>query len=65
MKIIDSHHHLWNFQALDYIWLKQIGKPKPFGEPTPIQNNYITKDFIFSVCIFNYSLPKIESTMSG
>ena len=49
MKILDSHHHLWNIQVLDYIWLKQIGKPKPFGDPTPIQKNYITKDFLNDV----------------
>ena len=49
MKILDSHHHLWNLQALDYIWLKQIGKLKPFGDPSPIQKNYITKDFLNDV----------------
>jgi len=49
MQILDSHHHLWNLKALDYVWLKQIGKPKPFGDPTPIQKNYITKDFLNDV----------------
>jgi len=49
MKILDSHHHLWNLQALNYIWLKQIGKPKPFGDPTLIQKNYIPKDFLKDV----------------
>ena len=49
MQILDSHHHLWNLKALDYVWLKQIGKSKPFGDPTPIQKNYITKDFLNDV----------------
>ena len=31
MKLIDAHHHLWEPQALPYTWLRQIGKPKPFG----------------------------------
>ena len=45
MKLFDSHHHLWNLQILDYIWLKQIGSPKPFGDPTPIQKDYVREDF--------------------
>ena len=49
MKLLDSHHHLWNLQVLDYIWLKQIGKPKPFGDPTPIQKDYVKKDFLSDV----------------
>jgi len=49
MKIIDSHHHLWELTALDYIWLKQIGKIKPFGDPTPIQNDYVKKNFLIDV----------------
>ena len=46
MKILDSHHHLWDLQTLDYIWLNQIGKPKPFGDPTNIQKNYLQNDFL-------------------
>ena len=46
MKILDSHHHLWDLQTLDYIWLNQIGKPKPFGDPTKIQKNYLQNDFL-------------------
>tara|TARA_B100001996_G_scaffold200645_1_gene153573 strand:- start:657 stop:1568 length:912 start_codon:yes stop_codon:yes gene_type:complete len=46
MKLLDSHHHLWNLKVLDYIWLKQIGKPKPFGDPTPIQKDYLKEDFL-------------------
>ena len=53
MKLLDSHHHLWNLQVIDYIWLKQIGKPKPFGDPTPIQKDYVKKDFLSDVANTN------------
>ena len=45
MKLLDAHHHLWDLQALDYVWLKQLGVPKPFGDPTPIQRDYLTQHF--------------------
>ena len=45
MKLLDAHHHLWDLQALDYVWLKQLGVPKPFGDPTPIQKDYLTQHF--------------------
>ena len=49
-KIIDAHHHLWAPQtpALDvgYVWLKDIGAPKPFGDPTPIQRDYLLDEFL-------------------
>lgn len=48
--IIDAHHHLWAPQtpALDvgYVWLKDIGAPKPFGDPTPIQRDYLLDEFL-------------------
>ena len=53
MKLFDAHHHLWNLDVLDYIWLKQIGKPKPFGDPTPIQKDYLTKHFLSDVAEAN------------
>ena len=46
MKLIDAHHHLWEPQTLHYTWLRQIGKPKPFGDPTAIQRNYLPKDYL-------------------
>ena len=49
MKIIDSHHHLWcpvNDEAgIDYVWLKNIGAMKPFGDPTAIQRDYLPQEF--------------------
>ncbi len=50
MKIIDAHHHLWAPQtpALDvgYVWLKDIGAMKPFGDPTRIQRDYLLPEFL-------------------
>lgn len=42
---IDAHHHLWEPQTLEYSWLRDIGAPKPFGDPTPIQRDYIKDEF--------------------
>jgi predicted TIM-barrel fold metal-dependent hydrolase len=49
MKLFDAHHHLWDLGAVDYVWLKQPGVPKPFGDPTPIQKNYLPQHFLGDV----------------
>jgi len=49
MKLFDSHHHLWDLGAVNYVWLKQPGVPKPFGNPTPIQKDYLTQHFLYDV----------------
>ena len=49
MEFIDAHHHLWELNALDYVWLNKIGKPKPFGDPTDIQRNYCIEDYLTDV----------------
>ncbi len=41
MKRIDSHHHLWDLKAVHYQWLMEFGKPRFFGDPTPIQRDYL------------------------
>ncbi|MEW9920638.1 amidohydrolase [Marimonas sp. MJW-29] len=45
MEFIDAHHHLWapKTPELDvgYVWLKNIGGMRPFGDPTPIQRDYL------------------------
>lgn len=50
MKIIDAHHHLWapvsDPEQLGYVWLRDIGAPKPFGDPTPIQRDYLLDEFL-------------------
>ena len=49
MKIIDSHHHLWcpenDTADIGYVWLKNIGVMKPFGDPTSIQRDYLPEEF--------------------
>ncbi|MFZ1814354.1 MAG: amidohydrolase family protein [Rhizobiaceae bacterium] len=48
--IVDAHHHLWNpvTRAPDvgYVWLTDIGAPKPFGDPTAIQRDYLLEEFL-------------------
>lgn len=47
--LVDAHHHLWNPVSAEpdvgYIWLKNIGAMKPFGDPTPIQRDYLLEEF--------------------
>ena len=44
MKRIDSHHHLWDLKAVHYSWLMEFGKPRFFGDPTPIQRDYLLEE---------------------
>jgi len=43
---IDAHHHLWDLQACHYPWLMASGVRRFFGDPTPIQKNYLPEDFL-------------------
>ncbi len=43
---IDAHHHLWDLEACHYPWLMASGEPRFFGDPTPIQRNYLVADFL-------------------
>jgi predicted TIM-barrel fold metal-dependent hydrolase len=43
-RIIDAHHHLWDLEACDYPWLMAKGVKRFFGDPTPIQKNYLVSD---------------------
>jgi len=42
---IDAHHHLWDLSAVEYPWLMARGTERFFGDPSPIQKNYIIEDF--------------------
>lgn len=42
---IDAHHHLWDLSAVHYPWLMARGVPRFFGDPTPIQRNYLLDEF--------------------
>lgn len=41
---LDAHHHLWDLNAVDYPWLMARGVHRFFGDPTPIQCNYLLGD---------------------
>ena len=43
--MIDAHHHLWNLTAVDYPWLMAKGEPRFFGDPAPIQRDYLIDEF--------------------
>ena len=47
--IIDAHHHLWDLQACRYPWLMAKGVRRFFGDPTPIQKNYLVEDFLADI----------------
>lgn len=42
---IDAHHHLWDLNAVHYPWLMAKGEPRFFGDPAPIQRNYLIEEF--------------------
>ncbi len=43
--MIDCHHHLWELDAVHYPWLMAKGHVRFFGDPTPIQRNYLVDEF--------------------
>ncbi len=45
-RFIDAHHHLWDLKACDYPWLMAKGEQRFFGDPSPIQKNYLVSDFL-------------------
>lgn len=42
---IDSHHHIWDLKAVSYPWLEARGQRRFFGDPTPIQRDYLIDEF--------------------
>ncbi len=44
MQIVDAHHHLWDLDACHYPWLMERGVKRFFGDPAPIQKNYLVTD---------------------
>lgn len=45
-RIIDAHHHLWDLSYCHYPWLMEHGVKRFFGDPTPIQKDYLVEDFV-------------------
>lgn len=44
-RIVDAHHHLWNLTHCYYPWLMEKGVKRFFGDPTPLQKDYLVSDF--------------------
>ena len=42
---IDAHHHLWDLKAVHYPWLMAKGEVRFFGDPAPIQRDYLLDEF--------------------
>lgn len=42
---IDAHHHLWDLGAVHYPWLMAKGETRFFGDPAPIQRDYLLQEF--------------------
>lgn len=45
-QIFDAHHHLWSLIACHYPWLMARGARRFFGDPTPIQRDYLIDEFM-------------------
>jgi len=45
-QFVDTHHHLWDLDKIHYPWLTARGVTRFFGDPTPIQHNYLVNDFL-------------------
>lgn len=42
--IVDAHHHLWDLDICRYPWLMERGVHRFFGDPAPIQRNYLVDE---------------------
>jgi predicted TIM-barrel fold metal-dependent hydrolase len=42
---IDSHHHLWHLEKINYPWLMAKGEIRFFGQADPIRKNYLLPDY--------------------
>lgn len=43
-RVADAHHHLWDLSANNYPWLMACGVARFFGDPAPIQKDYLVDD---------------------
>lgn len=43
--ILDAHHHLWDLSRVHYPWLMAKGERRFFGNPAPIQRDYLVDEF--------------------
>ena len=52
---IDAHHHLWDLNAVHYPWLMADGEKRFFGDPAPIQRNYLLSEYRASAARMGFS----------
>lgn len=45
MRIVDSHHHLWDLDKHYYPWLSDQVRPVAYGDYAAIRKNYLLDDF--------------------
>lgn len=55
MNYFDAHHHLWDLNAVSYPWLEAKGVTRFFGDPAPIQRNYLIDEFKDEAAPFGFS----------
>lgn len=46
MHFVDAHHHFWDLDHCHYPWLMARGVRRFFGDPTPIQQNYLPEHLL-------------------
>ncbi|MFY0595579.1 MAG: amidohydrolase family protein [Cognatishimia sp.] len=51
---IDAHHHLWDLNAVHYPWVMAKGEPRFFGDPTPIQRDYLLDEFAADASAYGF-----------
>lgn len=49
MRIIDTHHHLWDLSSGNYPWLTGPMVPKTYGDYTAIRRDYLIEHFLEDV----------------
>jgi hypothetical protein len=57
MRIVDTHHHLWDLCSHYYPWLTDKILPKLYGDYAPIRRDYLIGDFLADIG----SLPVVKS----
>jgi predicted TIM-barrel fold metal-dependent hydrolase len=57
VRIIDTHHHLWNLSENRYPWLTDHIVAKPYGDYGAIRQNYLIEDFFADIG----ALPVVKS----
>lgn len=49
MRIIDTHHHLWELDRFHYPWLSDHIEPKSYGDYSAIRKDYRIEDYLAAV----------------